>query len=89
MTYETHLTVESPHKLVLENLPFQAGQHVKIVIVVEDDPQLLGREVEAELDALIGVATREGEPEPPLIAGKSVSEYADLYLYGVGAASQQ
>lgn len=50
----------------------------------ETDQPLSQIEIEAAL-SIIGIADKEGSPEPPLIDGKPVSEYADLYLYGAGA----
>jgi hypothetical protein len=35
--YETHITLTDPGKITLANLPFRAGQQVKIMIVIEDE----------------------------------------------------
>ncbi len=56
-------------------------------LFTDPEPPLIGgpagrkTELSASL-AIIGLGSRVGKPEPPLIEGKPVSEYADLYLYG-------
>lgn len=37
MTYEKHVTTEDPNKLVLSDVPFRAGQRVKIVLTSEEE----------------------------------------------------
>ncbi len=35
--YETRLTIEDPDRLELRNLPFKPGQHVKVIVLEEDE----------------------------------------------------
>jgi len=35
--YKTYLTIQNPNKVVLNNLPFEPGQHVEIVVLANDE----------------------------------------------------
>ena len=37
VAYRTFITIDDPDQVILSNLPFQKGQHVRIVILTEDD----------------------------------------------------
>jgi hypothetical protein len=36
-TYKTFITIDNPQEVVLSNLPFEAGQRVKVVILSDGD----------------------------------------------------
>ena len=36
-TYETRITIHDPGRLELQNLPFRAGQQVKVIVMTEED----------------------------------------------------
>ncbi|NEP55825.1 MAG: hypothetical protein F6K31_02220 [Symploca sp. SIO2G7] len=36
-SYQTFITVEDPHQIILSNLPFQKGQRLRVVILAEDN----------------------------------------------------
>ena len=38
--YETHITLQDSGRLELHNLPFPAGQRVKIMVTTEDDDRM-------------------------------------------------
>ena len=37
--YKKYVTIEDPSKVVLSDLPFQAGQRVEVIILVENNPK--------------------------------------------------
>ena len=40
--YKKYVVIEDPHKVVLSNLPFEAGQRVEVVMIA-DEPQAAAR----------------------------------------------
>ncbi|MDZ8241572.1 MAG: hypothetical protein RMZ69_31215 [Nostoc sp. ChiQUE01a] len=38
--YKKHITIADPKQLVLSDLPFQAGQRVKVIILSEDNQRV-------------------------------------------------
>lgn len=40
--YKKHVVVEDPHRVVLSDLPFEAGQRVEVVMIA-DEPQAAAR----------------------------------------------
>src|SRR5689334_14337422 len=38
--YKTYITIADPKQLVLSDLPFKAGQRVKVIILTEDNPRI-------------------------------------------------
>ena len=37
VAYEAHITITDPRKIILVDLPFRAGQQVKVIIEIEDE----------------------------------------------------
>jgi hypothetical protein len=37
VAYEAHITITDPSKIILVDLPFRAGQQVKVIIEIEDE----------------------------------------------------
>jgi len=46
-TYKTYITIENPERVVLSNLPFQAGQRVEIIVLPEYDRVTISQKLEA------------------------------------------
>ncbi|MFM7447388.1 MAG: hypothetical protein ACKO24_02165 [Leptolyngbyaceae cyanobacterium] len=39
--YKTFITIDNPQEVVLSNLPFEAGQRVKVVILSDEDEEAI------------------------------------------------
>ncbi len=46
-TYKTYITIENPERVVLSNLPFQAGQRVEIIILPEYNRVAINQKLKA------------------------------------------
>jgi hypothetical protein len=46
-TYKTYITIENPERVVLSNLPFQAGQRVEIIVLPEYDRAAISQKLKA------------------------------------------
>ncbi len=46
-TYKPYITIENPERVVLSNLPFQAGQRVEIIILPEYNRVAINQKLKA------------------------------------------
>lgn len=38
-SYKTYITIEDPKQVILDDLPFQPGQRVEVIMLAEDNPR--------------------------------------------------
>ena len=75
--YRTYLTIIDPKQVVLNDVPFQAGQVVEVLLLAQDDDRALALR---RLDALL--QTTQSLPQIQALTEEEIAAEIDAYRSG-------